>query len=170
MKGDSYISLRQLFSYHLQRAAKAESATVRGDALMYVSDLLVEFAVTENAYRLKDESGTAIQSVFEMLAKGDVRLGADSFDEERRVNKYVGDYVLFHSGIYPDKLEMLELPTGGRLVCNYTQIARESYHVVSSFDHEPYKGEVPIFVELSRRFDLYRALLHRIKSELPFAA
>lgn len=170
MSGDSYKSLRELFCFYLQRVARAESAAVREDVIEYVSNLLVEFAVTDNLYRIKDAEGTATLSVLEMLAQGDVRLGANSFDEERRVHKHVGDYVLFHSGIYPDRLQTLELPIGQRLVCSYSEIARESYHVVSSFDHEPYTDEVPIFSDLSRRFELYRSLLHGIKGELPFAA
>ncbi len=88
-----------------------------------------------------------------MLAEGDVRLRADSFDREREVHKHIGDFILFWSGLYPNHLTKLKIVTQANLTCDYTRQGQRSYHLVSTFNHDPYTAEAPIFNTLSERFE-----------------
>ena len=62
----------------------------------YISDLLAEFARTENLYRIKNLQGRRLESMVEMLleAKRFEELGSD-LEKEREIYRHTGDYVLF---------------------------------------------------------------------------
>ncbi len=133
----------------------------------YLSRLLADFAFTDNLFALKDERGRPIQSVLEMAAEGDVRTKADSFEREREVNKHIGDYILFWSGLNPDFLRRLKLDGGKDLVCDYTGQGKLSYYIVSTFDYPPHAQEAPTFRSLSEGFEGFAVVLARVGRDLP---
>ena len=104
----------------------------------YVASLLYEFLRTDRVFSLRNPDGRRLTSVYEMLAEGDVRLNADSFEREREVHKHIGDYILFWMGLNPDFLRKLKLEDGRDLVCDYSRQGQASYHVVSTFDYQRY--------------------------------
>ena len=163
-----------LFAHFRGLVADAVGATVRSpgedDTVDYLAGLLVAFSRTDGVFAIRDAEGRRLTSVYEMLAEGDVRLNADSFDREREVHKHIGDYILFWSGINPDFLRRLRLDDGRDLVCDYTVQGRASYHVVSTFEHPPYSSEAPTFRKLSDGFDGFTAALSEVRRHLPFWA
>ncbi|MBS1712871.1 MAG: hypothetical protein JST30_00895 [Armatimonadetes bacterium] len=136
----------------------------------YLASLLVAFARTDSLFRIRDASGRSLSSVFEMLAEGDVRLNADSFERERDVHKHIGDYILFWSGLNPMFLRRLKLDDGRELLCDYTLQGKESYRLVSSFDYRPYDSEAPTYRKLSESFEVLSLALARVGRDLPFHA
>ncbi|MFM9873300.1 MAG: hypothetical protein ACKVQS_07530 [Fimbriimonadaceae bacterium] len=128
----------------------------------YLTALLFDFMRTDRLYAIKNHSGQTVTSIIEMLAEGDVRLNADSFDREREVHKHIGDFILFWSGLYPKHLTRLKLATQTDLTCDYKRQGRESYHLVSTFDHDPYSAEAPIFSNLSEGFDDFAFILGQV--------
>ncbi|HRJ27719.1 MAG TPA: hypothetical protein PLO61_09465 [Fimbriimonadaceae bacterium] len=137
------------------------------EAVRYLSRVLCDFLHTDQIFGLRDPLGRRLSSVTEMVAEGDIRTRAESFDRERQVHKHVGDYILFWSGVYPEFLRRLRWHDGLDLLCNYTEQAKQSYYVVSTFNHPPYDQEAPLFRELSDRFEGYSACLRGVRRALP---
>lgn len=162
-----YLLFRELVQDSL---AKEAPGRAMDDVEAYVTDLLFQFLRTDRVYAIKDQAGRGLTSVYEMLAEGDVRLNADTFEREREVHKHIGDYILFWSGVNPDYLRRLKLDNGRDLVCDYSLQGRQSYHVVSTFDYRPYDQEAPTFRKMSDGFDDLAAALGRIRRTLPFSA
>ncbi len=129
----------------------------------YLGDLLVEFMHFDGIYRIRDANGRRVTTVTGMVAEGDVRLNANSFAREREVHKHLGDFLLFWSGMYPEQLQ--QLPTPDRVIDCEKQ-GKYSYYVVSTFDHEPYGHEAPIFRRLSDEFELLREGLSMVRTTL----
>lgn len=150
--------VNQEVSRHISPRTNAESQT-------YLIDLLLDFIRTDRLYTLKTPDGKPITSVIEMIAEGDVRLHADSFDREREVHKYIGDFILFWSGIYPDHLTQIKLKSPADLKCDYTQQGRESYHLVSTFNHPPYNQMAPVFSDLSEGFEDFAFVLRQVSQK-----
>lgn len=136
----------------------------------YLSSLLLDFTHTDSVFALKDANGHPIRSVIEMTAEGDIRLNADSFERERQVHKFIGDYILFWSGMFPDYLSRLKLGTGQDLRCDYATQGKHSYWVVSTFDYDPFTEESHVFRSLSNGFEGYSEVLKRVAHDLPFRA
>jgi hypothetical protein len=135
----------------------------------YLTKLLLRFMHSDEVFALK-RGGRPVESVIEMAAEGDVRLNAESFERERQVHQHIGDYILFWSGLYPDYLRRLRLSTGYDLVCDYSVQGRESYYIVSTFEHPPFGEEAPTFRVLSEGFPEYSLALADVAERLPYPA
>lgn len=118
----------------------------------YLTDMLVEFLHNEKIYAIQNAEGRRIESIAEMLAEGDIRLNAESFDRERQVHRHIGDFLLFWSGLFPEMLTKLRGFTSTEYEDEAIRQGAYSYGVVSSFDHAPYSLEAMTFAKLSREF------------------
>ena len=158
--------------YRLFTEMVGDSLSNRGAACpeveSYLTDLLVRFIHTDCVYAIKRE-GKPLRSVIEMVAEGDVRLNADSFEREREVHRHIGDYIMFWSGVHPDYLSRMRL-AGLDLRCDYTEQGMQSYHLVSTFEHPPFGEEAPTFRRLSEGFAEYASALAQVASKLSFYA
>ncbi len=149
-------------SYVEQTASSPEQ-----DIEDYLAHLLLDFVHTDRIFALRDKAGRRLISIADMIAEGDIRLNADSFERERQVHKHIGDFLLFWSGVYPEFLRDLKVKMGEDIIYDYRRQGMESYFVVSTFEHEPYTHEAPTFRKLSARFEECATCLRVIRDELP---
>lgn len=133
------------------------------DVEEYLSALLAAFTLRDRLYAITDAEGKPIETITELLAQGDVRLEADSFDREREVHRHIGDYLLFYSGIYPEHFVQA---FGKGYLDHAIRQGQASYGIVSSFDHAPYDVEAPTFRRLAESFELWRHGLMLVRGHL----
>src|SRR5262249_57065722 len=123
------------------------------EVAMYVSNVLVEFCEMENLLKVRNSAGRGLEDVGEMLLESDPVYGsAPSFDRERQVRKHIGDATLFFTGMFPESINRFRL-RHARLE-NFVDLVRagkESYYIVSRFEHFEHKKVAPLFAKLSRR-------------------
>lgn len=143
----------------------------------YLTRLLCEFSEVAKRYKIHDELGRPIEELGAMLRASDpVHGSAASFDAERAVRRYIGDYTLFVAGICPEAIDpnrrsrSLRHPSLGELI----QTGKESYRIVSLFTLCEYEQEAPLFVRLSENFErcvigltLIRQQLNERSSTMP---
>jgi len=135
----------------------------------YLANLMAEFAHTDHLYPFREPSGKPMDRVCEMLAEGDVALGAVSFEREREVHKYIGDYILFMTGLFPEYLKRLKLARmilSPDYLLDYVKTGKRSYRIVSEFDYGPYKGSTPLYRKLSENFEVCIAGLGSVRKEI----
>ncbi|MFN8219328.1 MAG: hypothetical protein U0S12_04250 [Fimbriimonadales bacterium] len=137
------------------------------DVENYLAELLVAFTHDDRVFAIRDGSGRTVRSVAEMIAEGDIRLRADSFRREREVHKHIGDFILFWSGVYPEFLERFRRADGLDSLIDYQEQGRESYFIVSTFDHGEFAPEAPTFRKLSSEFEAFRIGLNIVRTNLP---
>lgn len=121
-------------------------------AAIYLTEMLTEFARSENLYRLSDSEGKKIYTVVEMLLESRQEQ-IESNEYEREVRKYVGDFALFMSGIFRDYVNR------GAYLNYYLSEGMKSYFVVSRLDLERGDGDPIMFSRLSREFEFYSGAL-----------
>ena len=125
------------------------------DVTTYVARLLCEFSQSDKLYQVRDEMGRPIEELADMVSAADPVLGpAPSFDAERALRKHIGDYALFVAGMYPEAMNSKRRlrrhrPSLGELI----HAGKESYYIVSQFNHFEYEQEAPLFARLSDRFE-----------------
>ncbi|HEY1986184.1 MAG TPA: hypothetical protein VGG85_12280 [Terracidiphilus sp.] len=138
------------------------------DVIGYVSRLLCDFSEPDNLLQRHGAAGYSFQELeAKILAADPVNGTARSFDEERAVRKYVGDYALFVAGMLPEAVdsgaaELGRRPTLGELI----KAGKESYYVVSQFNVFEYKKEAPLFTRLSEQFERYLLGLALVREEM----
>ena len=161
--------IRALFDKAIGASLEETHTPVSPEVGMYLGDLLVRFIHTESLFAIQ-RGGKSLESVIEMVAEGDIRINADSFERERQVHRHIGDYIMFWSGVYPDFLRRLKTGEGIELTCDYTERGRQSYYLVSTFDYHPYGEEAPVYRELSEKFERCSGALALASQKLPFSA
>ncbi len=134
------------------------------DVTEYLTEMLVRFLHNDGIYEIRNAEGRRVESITDMVAEGDVRANADSFEREREVHKHIGDFLLFWSGVFPEFLQYLKSPTSRDVILNVVEQGRFSYHVASTFEYPPHEREAETFKKLSTRFVEYQYGLRLVRS------
>ena len=157
------LSLQELFGELVERAFALSLRWDDRQVMRYLTNLLTEFAHIDRLYRLRDLNGRPLQEVAEMLYYADVRLGAQSFYQEREVHRHIGDFTLFWTGVYPEALPKLRASLRKDHLIDYVQQGKQSYRLVSLFDIGEWREEAPMFRRLSENFEVAMQGLHAVR-------
>lgn len=155
--------IRSYFVGEVHRATE-RLGLVAEDVEVYLASMLVEFLHRDDIYAIRDATGRQVESVVDMVAEGDVRLNADSFDRERHVHKHIGDFLLFWSGLFPEFLRYLKAPSSKDSLLDVVRQGQFSYYVASTFEHDPYGPEAPTLRKLSEQFVGYQQSLSLVRA------
>src|ERR1700740_2501563 len=160
--------LQRLFQDLVGRHYAEEIGIRDPQVVAYVSQLLAEFCDAEQLYKIHDAANRPLTDVGEMLLESDPVYGpAPSFDRERQVRKHIGDYILFFAGMFPESINHFRLRQQ-RLenFVEWVKAGKESYYIVSKFEHFEYAKVAALFAHLSRNFEECVYGLNRAKNEL----
>ena len=160
--------LQQLFVELVGRHYAQEIGIRDPQVIGYVAHLLSEFCDAEQLMKIRTASGKPLNDVGEMLIESDPVYGpAPSFDRERQVRKHIGDYTLFFAGMFPESINHYRLRR--QRVENFVEwvkAGKESYYIVSKFEHFEYAKVAPVFAQLSQKFEDCVYGLNLVKNEL----
>jgi len=160
--------LRQLFQELVGRHYAEEIGIRDPQVVAYVSHLLTEFCESDQLFKIHDATDRPLMDVGEMLLESDPIYGpAPSFDRERQVRKHIGDYALFFAGMFPESINHFRL-RNQRLesFVEWMKAGKESYYIVSKFEHFEYAKVAPLFANLSREFEGCVYGLNMVKNDL----
>ena len=138
------------------------------DVIAYVSRVLCDFSEADSLFKARDAAGHSKEELDAMILAADPINGtAPSFDAERAMRKYIGDYALFVAGMVPEAIdsgssETTRRPTLGELI----KAGKESYFIVSQFNVFEYKKDAPLFARLSEQFERYILGLALVREEM----
>ncbi len=134
----------------------------------YIARVLCSFSETGSLFVHRGIRGHSLRELDEMMLAADpVNGSAASFDAERKMRKYIGDYTLFVAGMVPEAIDseangQKRRPTLGELI----RAGKQSYFIVSQFNVFEYKREAPLFGRLSEQFERYVLGLAFLREEL----
>jgi hypothetical protein len=161
-------SLQQLFEDLVGQHFGDEIGIRDPQIVAYVSHLLAEFCEAEQVYKIRTASDRPLADVGEMLIESDPVYGpAPSFDRERQVRKHIGDYTLFFAGMFPESINHFRLRKH-RLesFVEWMKAGKESYYIVSKFEHFEYAKVAPLFASLAKNFEGCVYGLNMVKNDL----
>jgi len=160
--------LRQFFTEMVGRHYAEEIGIRDPQLIAYVAHLLTEFCDAEQLFKVHDAANHPIDDVGGMLLESDPVYGpAPSFDRERQVRKHIGDFTLFFTGMFPESLNHYRLRRQRmESFVDWMKAGKESYYIVSKFEHFEYAKVAPLFANLSRNFEQCVYGLNRVKNEL----
>ncbi|HST77610.1 MAG TPA: hypothetical protein VLN58_03890 [Verrucomicrobiae bacterium] len=161
-------SLLQQFFNHVVERNYEDVGIRQPEVHAYVATLLTEFCELDNLYKIKNADGRPLADMGEMLLESDPIYGpAPSFDRERQVRKHIGDYSLFFSGMFPESINHHRLRKY-RLegLLDFVKAGKESYYIVSKFEHFEYAKVAPLFRRMSQEFERLVYGLNQVKNEL----
>jgi hypothetical protein len=160
--------LRSFFTEVVERNFSSMIGLRDPEVSGYIANMLTEFCEAEQMFAIRNAEGRPLADVGEMLLETDPVYGpAPSFDRERQVRKHIGDYTLFFSGMFPESINASRLRRQ-RLesFIEFVKAGKESYYIVSKFEHFEYAKVAPLFAKLSREFEACVYGLNAVKNEL----
>ena len=160
--------LQKLFLELVGRHYAHEIGIRDPEVVGYIAHLLAEFCDMEQLFKIRTVAGKPLTDVGEMLLESNPVLGpAPSFDRERQIRKHIGDYTLFFTGLFPESLNHYRLRRQ-RLesFVDFMKAGKESYYIVSKFEHFEYAKVAPLFARLSKEFEHCVYGLNQVKNDL----
>ena len=160
--------LQQLFQDLVGRHYAEEIGIRDPQIVAYVSHLLAEFCETDQLFKIHNSSNRPLDDVGEMLVESDPVYGpAPSFDRERQVRKHIGDFTLFFAGMFPESINHFRLRRQRiENLVDLVKAGKESYYIVSKFEHFEYAKVAPLFASLSKNFEECVYGLNMVKNDL----
>src|SRR5712672_3350046 len=160
--------LRKLFQELVGRHYAEEIGIRDPEVVAYVSHLLTEFCESDQLFKIHDPSDRPLTDLGEMLLESDPIYGpAPSFDRERQVRKHIGDYALFFAGMFPESINNHRMRrTRMESLIDFVKAGKESYYIVSKFEHFEYAKVAPLFRRMSQEFERLVYGLNQVKNEL----
>jgi hypothetical protein len=160
--------LQQLFIELVGRHYAEEIGLRDPQIVNYVAHLMAEFCDVEELFRVRNAAGQPLTDVGEMLVESNPVFGpAPSFDRERQVRKHIGDYTLFFTGMFPESINHFRLRRHRtENFVDWIKAGKESYYIVSKFEHFEYAKVAPLFANLSQNFEQCVYGLNLVKNEL----
>ena len=160
--------LQQLFLELVGRHYAEEIGIRDPQVVNYVAHLLSEFCDAEQLSKIRNAAGKPLNDVGEMLIESDPVYGpAPSFDRERQVRKHIGDYTLFYAGMFPESINHYRLRRQRvEGFVDWVKAGKESYYIVSKFEHFEYAKVAPLFATLARNFEGCVYGLNMVKNDL----
>jgi hypothetical protein len=129
----------------------------------YLSGMLSRFIHLDAVFRLRDSSGRRLEEVAEMMIE------AEAMPREgrtrREVHRHIGDFTLFWTGVYPERINRLRSALSKDHFVDYCETGKRSYYIASTFEDDPYREEAPILRRLSEEFELCAYGLTQVRRE-----
>ena len=129
----------------------------------YLSDMMSRFISLDAIFRLHGLKGKRLDEVADMV------LDAESMPPEgrtrREVHRHIGDFTLFWTGLYPERLEKLRSALTKDSFINYCEQGKRSYYIASTFADEPFTEEAPILRRLSEGYEMIAYGLNHVRRE-----
>ena len=138
------------------------------DLTAYVARMLCEFSQADKLYSIRDADGHPVEQLEEMERAADpIHGSAASFDAERALRKYIGDYALFVAGMYPEVTgSSRRLRRRQPSIEELIRAGKQSYFIVSQFNLFEYEQEAPLFARLSDSFERLLLGLTLVREDL----
>jgi hypothetical protein len=148
-----YILVRQVF----KRSGIADRAVAD-----YVSELLAEFALAERARCVLPGQTQSLDYFFEMLS------ALQAADETTRfhLRAHIGNYSLFLSGVFPERIRMRAERRGFPALSYYVALGRTHFRAAGEHRLAQRYELADIFGTLSERFETTRLALNDISERL----
>lgn len=116
----------------------------------YVSGLLTRFIRTESVYRLRTPSGGRLNGVADMLTEANARIG----EARREAHRFIGDFTLFWTGVYPEALAALQSETRKDHLLDYRAEGKRAYLVASQIPAGDETVASDVLERLSTQYEL----------------
>ena len=129
----------------------------------YLSGMLSRFIHLDAIFRLRDGAGKRLEEVAEMMIEAEAM--PPEGRTRREVHRHIGDFTLFWTGVYPERLSRLRSALSKDHFVDYCEQGKRSYYIASTFEDGPYREEAPILRRLSAEFELCAYGLTQVRRE-----
>ena len=153
-----------LFSYVVVRHAMRQAGEPDRQLADYVASIVMHFGLRDRAHRI----GDADDQTYDTLAALNAEL--ESADAQRAflVRAHLGNYALWLSGLFPDRIEHRRWRRGGPDLDYYEALGRRGFRLAADHRLAMEHGLATLYATAADRFGLMRVALNSLSDALLF--
>jgi hypothetical protein len=153
--------LRRLFGGLVEQVFMTDIGICDTGLTDYLSAMLSEFVHVDAIFRLRTVDGEVIREVSRVEAEAYLGPEVDGTLRRRLVNRYIGDFTLFWTGVYPEGLRA----RGGGVdrLHEYLLQGRRSYGIASELSSDQAEPPAALLRKLSDEFEACVHGLHLVR-------
>jgi hypothetical protein len=153
-----------LFCYVVVRHALREVGEDDRALADYVAALVLHFGIRDRAHRVGEADDERYDTLAALLA------AIDSSDVRRSflVRAHLGNYALWLSGLFPDRVEHLRWRRGGPDLDYYEALGRRGFQLAADHRLAAEYGLGELYAAVAERFGRVRCALNRVSDRLLF--
>ncbi len=155
--------LRGLFGGVVEQVFQVDLGICDTQMTDYLGELLASFVHVEQIDRLHVQSGDIIREAARLEVEAVVPQGLSASQRRRLINKHLGDYALFWTGIYPEQLRPKRQGGIDRLDAYLLQ-GRRSYGIASELSRPEDQPPGCLLRALSDNFECCVHGLHLVRA------
>lgn len=126
----------------------------------YLSDLLSRFVRADSLHRVRRPDGQPVTEVFQMFSEAETRIGL----ARREIHRHIGDFTLFWSGMYPERLRRAKAGNADGFL-NYCQQGKRAYAIAAEIEGGDERPPCELLQRLSEQFELCAYGLREVRRE-----
>ena len=161
--GGAHASL-PLFCYVVVRQALRRLGEDDRALADFAAGIVMHFGMRDRALRIADADDQVYTTLADLLAD------AESADPRRSflVRAHLGNYALWLSGLFPDRVESRRWRRGGPDLDYYEELGRRGYQLASKHRLAAEYGMVALFASAAERFGVLRCALTTVSDRMLF--
>jgi hypothetical protein len=144
--------LRRLFQGAVEQALISEMGICAPALTDYLGELLSDFVRMDQIYRIQSVTGQTIRELSCLRAQAELGSTADERARARTINRYIGDFALFWTGVYPENLSPRR-HLGVDLMREYVLYGKRGYEVASELSAVDDIPSARLLCDLSQEFE-----------------
>lgn len=145
-------SLHRLFSGLVEQVFFVEIGLCEPRLTEYLAGLLAEFVHVDDIFRLRSVDHEAIRELSRIEAEADLGPDVDEATRRRLIHKYIGDFTLFWTGVYPETLRARRASSVDQLHV-YLASGKRSYGIASELTRTNQEPDADTLLQLSEQFE-----------------
>ena len=157
--------LRKLFSGLVEQVFMAEVGICDPQLTDYLGDMLMDFVHVDRIYRMQSVDGQTICEVSRIEADAFLGPQINAATRTLVVNRFIGDFTLFWTGVYPEHLRLRRRAGGDRLR-EYLLQGKRSYGIAGELADPKSKPPAELLRRLSQEFEACVHGLQRVRTGL----
>ncbi len=155
--------LRRLFDGLVEQTFMVDLGICDTQLTHYLAEMLADFVHADQIFRMRTVSGDTIYEVSRVETDACLGPSVDHAARHRLLNRYIGDFTLFWTGVYPESLRRTR-PHGDRLQ-EYFLRGKRSYAIASELTGPEGRPPAALLRQLSREFECCAHGLQLVRSQ-----
>ncbi len=147
-------AMKRLFAGMVEHAFCAEVGVCDPRLLDYLVMMLIDFVHVDHLYRVRDAQGNRVENISDMLAVQQDRSSREDRLANRDFHRYIGDYALFWTGVFPEGLQRPSRSPNPDRFAEYIDRGKNSYAIASDLYGEDSDPPGSLFRRLSAEFEV----------------
>jgi hypothetical protein len=145
--------LRKLFAGLVTDAFYSELGICDPPLVDYLSELLTTFVHVDSLHLQRDAAGQRLDQIGLILAASLEGESAAELPRAFAVQRCIGDYALFWTGVYPERLRLVPRPTWRDGVRDFVAQGKRAYAIASDLGDDASRPPSALLRRLSQEFE-----------------